>query len=291
MFKEVSLYYDKYNMLLETFNEITKNKYRNQNNLSENYDACIFIPYGPKCYIWFTIVDNYPVCVLIDINKNSGTPTIVTKRICFNNELSIEKGTIFFCVKQNYKSIIIEDILMYKGKYINKTFKEKLKIYKHFFSKEYKNDKYNELTISLAWIRNNITDEDVNLKIPYDVYSIKYVALNSNNYRIILSKNDIEHDKIKYTFAIKNKNECELYELYILNKENKQIIYDYALINDLYTSKMIKNAFRNRENEELIFKCIYNKKYKGWIPYNLVKDKHIRISNVNELRKYPSNNF
>ena len=107
MFKEVSLYYHKYIMLLETFTEITKNKYRNQNNLSENYDACIFTPYGPKCYIWFTIVDNYPACVLIDINKNNEKPNIVTKRICFNNELSIEKGTIFFCVKQNYKNIII----------------------------------------------------------------------------------------------------------------------------------------------------------------------------------------
>tara|TARA_Y100000385_G_C13021752_1_gene606517 strand:+ start:398 stop:1033 length:636 start_codon:yes stop_codon:yes gene_type:complete len=209
----------------------------------------------------------------------------------FHNDLTLGNGTIFYCVKTSERNLVIEDILMYKGKDMQSPFIQKLQAYKTFFCKEYQYDPYNQLNLSLAWIRNNINDEDVFLKIPYDVYALKYYTLASNKYRVILSKNDTEHSKIKYTFIVKKKDKCELYELYILNKDNKQIIYDYALINDLITSKKMKDAFENKKEDTLIFKCIYNKKYKGWVPMNIVNHSNIRISNVNELRKYPSNNF
>lgn len=274
-------------MLISNFPDV--NNFKFNNNLIENYDASLFIPYGPKCYIWFTNIENNPKCILIDINKDKTLSNGLIKNIRFNNNLTNGKGTILHCVKNNKTNIIIEDIIMYKGNYINTSYKQKLFTIKDFFCKNYKNDEYNELNISLAWIRHNINDENINIKIPYDIYAIKYFSLNSNKYRIILNKNDIEQNKIKHTFIIKNANKCELYELYILNKDNQLILYDYALINDLHTSNNMKKIFKDNPNSEFIIKCTYNKKYKGWIPTHIIKDDKTRISNVNELRKYPSN--
>ncbi len=278
-------------MLLNNFPDLSKHTHNHNNSLIGNYDACVFIPYGPKCYIWFTTIDNDSKCILITIQKDRTISNASVIKMRFHNDLALGNGTIFYCVKTSERNLVIEDILMYKGKDMQTPFIQKLQAYKTFFSKEYQYDTYNQVNISLAWIRNNIKDEDVFLKIPYDVYALKYYTLSSNKYRVILSKNDTENSKIKYTFIVKKKDKCELYELYILNKDNKPIIYDYALINDLITSKKMKDAFENKKEDTLIFKCIYNKKYKGWVPMNIVNHSNIRISNVNELRKYPSNNF
>ena len=277
-------------MLHSNFPDV--NKYKQYNNLIGNYDACMFIPYGQKCYVWFTLIENDPKCVLIDTNKDKTISNSVIKNVRFKNDLTSNEGTILFCVKNGHKNVIVEDILMYKGKFTSITFKEKLQLFKEFFCNQYKDDQYNELNISLAWIRNNANDEYVHHKIPYDIYSMKFFSLKSNNCRILLSKNDTTLNKIKYTFIIKKTEKCELYELYILNKENKPIIYDYALINDLKTSKKMKNTFeRKSDNNDIIVKCVYNKTYKGWSPVDVIQNKNIRISNVNELRKYPSNYF
>lgn len=274
--------------MLENFPDV--NRYKQYNNLTENYDACMFIPYGPKCYLWFTQINYDSKCILIDINKDRtlSNPTVTTLR--FNNDLTTtNRGTILYCVKNDKTNIIVEDIIFYKGKFVNYTFKEKLQLFRDFFCKDYKQDFLNEYNISLAWIRNNANDEYISQKIPYDIYSTKYFSLKSNNCRIVLSKNDNTFNKIKHTFIIKKTDKCELYELYILNKDNKPIFYDYALINDLYNSKKLKLLFE--ENNELIYKCFYNRTYKAWVPDEIIKNKSVRISNVNELRKYQLNNF
>ena len=292
MFKD--LYRCKHMMIINKFSQIIKNNIYNHNNhntLVGNYDACVFIPYGPKCYIWFTIIDNDPKCILININKDRTLSNNIIKKIRFDDNLAHGNGTILCGVKNNNTNIIIEDIILYKNTYTNKSFTQKMNAYKNFFCKEYINDKYNQLNFSLAWIRNNINDEDIFYKIPYDVYSVKYFSFNSNKYRIILTKNEADQKKIKHTFLISKKDQCELYELYILNNDDKPIVYNYALINDLYTSKKMKNAFHENENSTLTVKCIYNKKYKGWVPQTIIKDNSTRITNINEIRKYPSNYF
>lgn len=283
-----------YTMLLSNFPDISR--YKQYNNLVENYDACMFIPYGPKCYLWFTNIEHDSTCVLIDLNKDKTFANTMKKNIRFNNDLTKGNGTLLYCVKNNQTNIIVEDILIYKGQYTNCTFKEKLQIFKTFFCKDYKQDYNNELNISLAWIRNNSNDENIHQKIPYDIFLIKYYSLKSSNCRVILTKNDNTKNKIRYTFIIKKTNKCELYELYILNKENKPILYDYALINDLGTSRKMKKTFdsigdNQSEGNDVIVKCVYNKLFKGWTPEEIVHNKKVRISNVNELRKYPSNYF
>ena len=274
--------------MLSNFPDV--NRYTQHNNLVENYDACMFIPYGPKCYVWFTEIEKDPTCVVVDITREKSLTNATKQNMCFNNELASGKGTVLYCVKNNQTNIIVEDILMFKGNKANGTFKEKLTLFKWFYTKDFKQDLKNQLKLSLVWIRNNINDENITDKIPYDVYSTKYCSLKTNSCRIILTKNDNTLNKSKYTFIIKKTNKCELYELYILDRENKPIHYDYALINDLHTSKKMISLFnKNNNNETLVVKCFYNKTYKGWIPDEVIMNKNIRISNVNELRKYPSN--
>ena len=222
-------------MLLDNFPEV--NKYKQYNNLTENYDACMFIPYGPKCYVWFTQKQNNPQCILIDINKDKTLSSGVVKSLRFNNDLTSGKGTILYCVKNGQTNIIVEDIIFYKGKFVQGSFKDKLELFKYFFCKEYNNDQYNKINISLSWIRNNANDENILEKIPYDIYCIKYFSLKSNNCRTILSKNDTTFNKIKHTFIVKKQINVNYTKLHILDRQNKPIFYDYAFVNDLHKVK------------------------------------------------------
>ena len=131
-----------------------------------NSEYLMAIPQGVKCYLWFTQINYDSKCILIDINKDRtlSNPTVTTLR--FNDDLTTtNRGTILYCVKNDKTNIIVEDIIFYKGKFVNYTFKEKLQLFRDFFCRDYKQDFLNEYNISLAWIRNNANDEYISQKI------------------------------------------------------------------------------------------------------------------------------
>jgi hypothetical protein len=94
----------------------------------------------------------------------------------------------------------------------------------------------------------------------------------------------------------------DIYKLYILDN-NKEVFYDYALIDSYKTSVFMNSLFRTiKENQNLdlleesdceeefentninkfvnldkshIIECIYNKKFKKWIPINLANNNNI----------------
>ena len=65
-------------------------------------------------------------------NKDKSVSNSVKKKIRFKSDLTSGRGTILHCVKNGYKNVIVEDILMYKGKFTNNNFKEKLALFKEF---------------------------------------------------------------------------------------------------------------------------------------------------------------
>lgn len=72
---------DKYN-ILSNFQHI-KPSYENViHKKIFNSDYLVAIPYGKKCFVWFTMVDDAPTCLVIEFNRNQIKETqIVTA--CF----------------------------------------------------------------------------------------------------------------------------------------------------------------------------------------------------------------
>jgi len=154
-----------------------------------NSDFILAIPYGQKCFVWFTTFKNQNVCVILEINENN---TKINKiyiiNSCFHNKLSygnngtILYGTLFKCHKNNITYFSSEDIYFYKGEnIINITFFEKLNIFENIYSNELKNVLYfnNNIIFGLPIINNSY--EKIIEYIENLPYKIKYIQFRKNN--------------------------------------------------------------------------------------------------------------
>ena len=141
-------------------------------------------------------------------------------------------------------------------------------------------------------------------KLDYEIYCIS--CYNSNKYlgNFIIT-NELLNNNVKtygYNFKVTACINQDIYNLFIL-ENNKETFYDYALIDTYKTSVFMNSLFRKiKENKNLdlleesdceeefentslekyvdlkksyIIECIYNKKFKKWIPINLAKNNYI----------------
>jgi len=161
------------------------------------------------------------------------------------------------------------------------------------------------LSIYLGIILDNYDDIfKIIYKLDYEIYSIS--CYNSNKYlgNFIIT-NKLLHNNEKnygYNFKVTACITQDIYNLFIL-ENNKETFYEYALIDSYKTSVFMNNLFRKiKENKNLdlleesdseeefeniylekyvdlnksyIIECVYNKKFKKWIPKNLAKNNYI----------------
>ena len=125
------------------------------------------------------------------------------------------------------------------------------------------------------------------------------------------SKNNYKKEVI---FKIKPDIQNDIYQMYCLNEDNKEIYYDTAYIPDFTTSVMMNKLFRKiKENDRLDaleesddeeefenenddrfvyldktynMVCLYNHKFKKWYPIKIAESNLIvtNITNLNRLR-------
>jgi hypothetical protein len=141
-------------------------------------------------------------------------------------------------------------------------------------------------------------------KLDYEIYCIS--CYNSNKYlgNFIITNNLLNNNEKNYgcNFKVTACINQDIYNLFIL-ENSKETFYDYALIDSYKTSVFMNNLFRKiKENKNLdlleesdceeefentslekyvdlnksfIIECVYNKKFKKWIPKNLAKNNYI----------------
>ena len=141
-------------------------------------------------------------------------------------------------------------------------------------------------------------------KLDYELYCIS--CYNSNKYlgNFIISNKLLNNNEKNYgcNFKVTACITQDIYNLYIL-ENNRETFYDYALIDSYKTSIFMNSLFRKiKENKNLdlleesdseedfentnlekyvdlnksyIIECIYNKKFKKWMPKNLAKNNYI----------------
>lgn len=122
------------------------------------YDFIYAIPQGKKCFAWFTIYEDSPVCFIMDIDtrqnsngnqenrNNSQSYSISNISIClccFDEKLSYLEGTIFYGTQfycypdKDQTYFTIQDVLYHKGKDMTSIpMKDKLLLVRDMFEKE-----------------------------------------------------------------------------------------------------------------------------------------------------------
>lgn len=235
--------------------------YNKTNTLSKQ--TGLFIPKGPKYFACFTYLDNKPVCVFIDQNKEQSI-----HYVSFKEELCL--GTLIYgtLIKNNF---VCEHIYYYK----NELVKEQLSTLKIILDGMIRDSDYlGSISFKLPHMVNNSYILECS-NLPYIIYGI----LQGNQILII--------QNILGGFQIKKRIDTEdVYELFVLNELNESVFYSTALVNDFKTSHFLKNLFFKRtpnyksiefsdsEEEEIIERpifvgCLYISEFKKWKPYGL----------------------
>lgn len=217
-----------------------------------NTDLYLAIPQGKKCCLWFREFNNNPVCLFVEMNKNTNfhDRDIRLLNCCFNFELTY--GTIIYGTYFQYngsKFFTVEDIFYYKGEFVsNNTWKDKFNIFSLLLDNDIKNVTYNNhfITIGLPLITiNEINMKNELERIPYKIKNIQLRNLHKKNVS----------DFIPYYTFLDNKEMVEKTN-FTLNKvekiiKNDNIVpYSTSYINTNSNSSLYKNSTK----KEVIFK-------------------------------------
>lgn len=259
----------------------------NTHILSDYYYA---IPFGPKYYAWFTYEEDKYVCLFLEVNNRK----IINSRkeiVCFDERLY---GTILYGTMVSNKFFVTENIYYYKHdniSYINN--REKLTFLVKVFN-QIKQISYNKIhkIICMPMLSDNYNDL-IAKNIPYKVYGIGLSKFN-NKHSFIM-----KYDKTNYChFMVKADIQSDIYYLFKM-EDNNLIYHDNALVQSYKTSVYLNSLFRNiRENsnldalqesddefeitdedkyvdtsKQIMMKCIYNTKFKKWVPIEKVDNK------------------
>ncbi len=243
-----------------------------------NSDLILLIPDGIKNFAWFTMYNEKPVCILLELDNNNKKQIKNIKFIstCFSSSLcygTIVYGTTF---KSNNNSFFcIENIFFYKGTNIsNENWNYKFNKLLTMFNNDIKQISYNNNFVVFGLpIMVKTNDEISSLanitSIPYKLNSIHYLQFNNiNNYNVlsfdefnIKSKNNLGYGEMidkkekitknlnkPFIFEIKPDIQNDIYHLYCKDKK----YYSIACIPDFKTSIMMNNLFRKiKENNNL----------------------------------------
>jgi len=317
-----------------------------------NFDYVIAIPKGTKCFAYFTNYKNNPTCFIMELTHKKQILDIKIFNACFSTNLAygtILYGTLFYTSGNRF--FTIEDIYIYKGLNIERsTWEQKLCYISQILKKDIKQISYNNsyIVFGLPIITNTYDELDkklVNLSYTIDfiqVYnltqvnsllSIKHLDYLKNVMDIIktdlktnqsLSKNEIQKQKDKYkkeyVFIVRADIQDDIYNIFALDNESKEIECGIAHIPDFETSVLMNKLFRiikendnldaleesddeeEFENEQLdkfikIDKsekivCQYNYKFKRWVPKKLEfsKSEIISVDEFKNISKYYEQN-
>jgi hypothetical protein len=236
-------------------------------------DYIVAIPEGKKCFAWFTMLNNKPVCLIMYLTNNKQICDIKIMNTCFSPELSygtILYGTNFYHLKSKFFSI--EDIFCYQGNDIERIcWGEKLLKINNMLKKDLRQVSYNNSFIVFGLPLMATSNEELERKIEkieYKIDSIQFKLFNKVNNCLFMYYNDYiknKQDKVdvftssqsksinKTTFRNDTKREIvfkikpdiqdDIYHLYCINFQNEEE-HGIAHIPDYTTSVMMNKLFR-----------------------------------------------
>ena len=272
---------------------------------TKNIDYYIIKPIGKKCYLWFTYIDKQFLSLIKFVNDND----FYLVNLDFDNTLSYNNVLLYgYYLKIDEKYFFtIDSIINYNHyNYIlhtkNFNLKSVFQIYSIIFklinynSKSTSNNN-NRLNIFIPYITdnyNNIFNNIYNLAyIPYGV-SLWSKDKNMGVYTFNNNSNIFEG-----IFQIKALPNHDTYALYCINNNKLEFHGNCLIVNyklSIYMNSIFRNIIENTnldlleesDSEDIfenidenkfvdleksyIFKCHYNKRFKKWVPKNIIEN-------------------
>jgi hypothetical protein len=258
------------------------------NKISQEYQVCIAMPYAKKIFVWIAFFQERPACFILELNRNKKIISASIANISFSEDLAI--GTILYgSLLDNNYSVVIEDIIMFKGLHTRKLpFGEKLGFIQQFLEK-CKTNKRTDIHFSLPIIVPSENEATLSNRAAYPVHHIQYRSLThiltylnvaktsiynrptTNNISTTISSNlnssvspvipvllrelcdfTKPHYRELCNFHITADLQYDIYNLFVFGKNGSLVLYDIAYIPDYKTSVFMNCIFRTiRENDNL----------------------------------------
>ena len=274
----------------DSINDINYNKNKFDNSL-----RC-FIPNGKRLLLWFLKHDSNYYSILLEY-QSSKVVKCHFKYISFNKILASGNGTMIW-VTQIGREMTLNKLIYFKGKYCKlKTVGEQMKELR-FLLNSYINNLSHSSFIQLKLPVISNTDSVLSF-----VGNMNYLVYNAitmeNNYNIHIH-NFLCVFKISCIDAM---SDC--YSLSCKDKNGKIFHYQNALINNIESSKFIKNVLNIKhihyqdveksDNEDddylennnaiigVTMYCIYDKNRKKWKPYKRCKQ-HTLVDDISKIK-------
>lgn len=159
--------------------------------VSPNYNVCVAIPVGMKCYAWFTFDIADPVCFIVEINKNHKVANIFSIP-CNLSSTSLRNspilGTVLYGTYiENKCAFVIEDVYQFKGVPMkNLFFGERLGFIERMYKKkDIPSDFQIGIYLPSIWGVYKDTDYECMYDVPkqyvdkYQIHHIQYRCLNA----------------------------------------------------------------------------------------------------------------
>jgi len=243
----------------------------------------LIIPKGPKAFVWFTFLENRPICIFLPIEGNE-IQTATHMYVCFEESLS--KGTILYGTFFK-NQFIVENLYYEKGEPVYLPYTEKLQHMKQIVEKI----KHCNYPSSVHFYLPKMVQQHTLLEasnMPYAVYGI--LSLQSSKLFVL------NHGFC--TFLARRREELEdVYDLCALDDTQNIQVYSTALINDFKTSHFMKKcAFKNKPNYknvelsdseeeeclgEFCVQCLFIPEFKRWKPY---ASKSLPLSFIRDIK-------
>ena len=274
-------------------------------NKVSNYRLILAIPQGNKCFIWFTKIYHKYVALLIYItdikNGRYNFLNIYELNNKFNNELC---GTILYGCSFKFNDELyfsFEDIFYYKKTNVSlSTFFNKLTIINDILNDYiYKStDTKNSIVIGIPLINTNYNNINIMIQqhISYQIHELKYITETQDEYYVKYKKNQRQqhYEKKQQTniFKVIPGTKTDIYELHFYDKQlNEYKYHSIAFIPNYKSSIMMNKIFHGlknyenldyledsddefdsqSENNPKMMECIFDCKFKKWIPMNVIE--------------------
>jgi hypothetical protein len=272
-------------------------------------DFYMVIPRGKKAFVWFTYWLDKNVCFVLILNDKNNICDVTSYPACFDSKLSLNTviyGTLFSNINNSNNAIThfsCEQLFYYKGiSTNNNTLIRNLNIFRDMFESDIKQVAYTTdfLILGMPIIKTNYEQALACINgLSYNIRGIAFYSINNNSTLGIYKINGAILPKA--IFKVKPLLGADIYELYCVDKSQSELkLYGIAMIPSYKCSVMMNSLFRNIKeninldlleesdeedeyenndedkyvdlNKSYNMRCTYNKKFKKWLPVEVVDD-------------------
>ena len=227
-------------------------------------------PVGKLSCIWFTLVNDIPICYMIEIHdrklqKKTILPTL------FDAELV---GTLLHGTYMYYESqpcFVIHNIFYYKNEPVNTVYEEKYTLIENIIEKNIYNEK---MTSTQCMFFLPVTNFRIEIQtVSYKIFCIKIM----DGHKII---NYVDQTILK-PFLIQSTDIRDIYEVYTLENVYNSIAHVDTVKRSILLTKLFKKEITldsiedSDEEEEFEPKrikmfCKWNEPMKKWVPIKII---------------------